>query len=207
MEQKLHLSKSLPLFVILSSLIISTVSGETGFIADKIGPSCTIFSVAIGDTIFFGNNEDYLQRDLYQWYIPSQNISVNGGNKTIYGGVFVGFVSEEGGIYPQGGMNEYGLRSGDVAVWVGILQIEAIITFGRDDAAYAPDLPIHQGRDVAGPLNAVDVQLGIHERHEGRTGRGGCIVGGCDGIVGVDDGRNAAGRRDSEAGCGAARVR
>ena len=66
--------------------------------------------MAIGDTVLFGNNEDCLQRDFYQWYIPSQNISLPGGNKEIYGGVFVGFInSEEGGIYPQGGMNEHGL--------------------------------------------------------------------------------------------------
>jgi choloylglycine hydrolase len=66
--------------------------------------------VSVGDTVFFGNNEDYLQRDLYQWYIPSQNITALGENKSIYGAVFVGFINtEEGGIYPQGGMNEHGL--------------------------------------------------------------------------------------------------
>jgi hypothetical protein len=66
--------------------------------------------VSIGDTVFFGNNEDYLQRELYQWYIPSQNITALGENKTINGAVFVGFINtEEGRTYPQGGMNEHGL--------------------------------------------------------------------------------------------------
>ena len=106
--------KYLILFLIVfSSIPISNISSVISpkVNVNKIGSSCTIFTVAVGDTVFFGNNEDYLQRDLYQWYIPSQNISVLGENKEIYGGVFVGFINTEEteGIYPQGGMNEHGL--------------------------------------------------------------------------------------------------
>lgn len=76
-----------------------------------IGHSCTIFTVALGDTVLFGNNEDYLRRDLYQWFIPAQELAIGGGeSRSIHGAVFVGFVeSQGGGTYPQGGMNEYGL--------------------------------------------------------------------------------------------------
>ncbi|MGY5853255.1 MAG: carcinine hydrolase/isopenicillin-N N-acyltransferase family protein [Candidatus Thorarchaeota archaeon] len=113
MYQKQHYSRYLLLLIVLSSMIIPYTGGGTIYEKDMtpIGLSCTIFTVAIGNTVLFGNNEDYLQRDLHQWYIPSQNITIHGEeNKTIHGGVFVGFInSYEGGIYPQGGMNEYGL--------------------------------------------------------------------------------------------------
>ena len=111
MDQKQTYSKIL-LLILLSSIAIPNINCEIISKTDliRVGPSCTIFTVAVGNTVLFGNNEDYLQRDLYQWYIPSQNITVTGENKTIYGAVFVGFVNrEEGGIYPQGGMNEHGL--------------------------------------------------------------------------------------------------
>ena len=61
-------------------------------------------------TVLFGNNEDFLNFRSYQWYVPSQNISVIGGNRSIYGGVFIGYVDNETeGLWPQGGMNEHGL--------------------------------------------------------------------------------------------------
>jgi hypothetical protein len=74
-------------------------------------PSCTIFTIAIGEKVLYGNNEDYLPRELFHWFIPSQEISLEGGeSKTIYGGIFVGFLNEEKTKrFPQGGMNEYGL--------------------------------------------------------------------------------------------------
>lgn len=80
--------------------------------SNSIGPSCTIFTVAIGDTVYFGNNEDYKANNAYQWYIPSQNITTRNGIKEINGGVFFGFDNNgnEGvDTWPQGGMNEYGL--------------------------------------------------------------------------------------------------
>ncbi len=101
------------LHFVVSSFIVPNVCCELIFNLNisEVSPSCTIFTVAIGDTVFFGNNEDYLLRDPYLWFIPSQNITVEGGGeKTIYGSAFVGFINtEEGGIYPQGGMNEHGL--------------------------------------------------------------------------------------------------
>jgi choloylglycine hydrolase len=112
MGQKPYFSKILLLIVVCSSITTPNISS---YIISKmdmniISSSCTIFTVSIGDTVYFGNNEDYLQRDLYQWYIPSQNISLVGENRSIYGAVFVGYINrQEGGIYPQGGMNEHGL--------------------------------------------------------------------------------------------------
>jgi len=78
-------------------------------------PSCTIFTIAIGDTVFYGNNEDWRQEYLSKlglWFIPSQTISVIGGERSIYGGIFIGFRNEEKGelyLNPCGGMNEHGL--------------------------------------------------------------------------------------------------
>ncbi len=79
---------------------------------NHIASSCTIFTVAMGETVFFGNNEDYKLNNAYQWYIPSQNITTKDGIKEIYGGVFLGFDNngeENVDSWPQGGMNEYGL--------------------------------------------------------------------------------------------------
>jgi hypothetical protein len=68
--------------------------------------------VAIGDTVFYGNNEDWRTHELGFWYVPSQNISTMGGSRSIYGGVYIGFPDEEKGeLYLNlcGGMNEHGL--------------------------------------------------------------------------------------------------
>ncbi|MHA1618094.1 MAG: hypothetical protein ACTSVZ_02360 [Promethearchaeota archaeon] len=79
-----------------------------------IGSSCTIFTVAIGETVYFGNNEDYKLENAYQWYIPAQNISTRVGFREIYGAVFLGFDNNDDDdsnvdTWPQGGMNEHGL--------------------------------------------------------------------------------------------------
>jgi hypothetical protein len=79
---------------------------------NHIASSCTIFTVAMDDTVYFGNNEDYNLENAYQWYIPSQNITTRYGIKEIYGGVFLGFDNNDQeyvDTWPQGGMNEYGL--------------------------------------------------------------------------------------------------
>ena len=97
------------------NLFISTpYKSNTGdnFSLNSIGSSCTIFTVTLGDTVFFGNNEDYKSNNAYQWYIPSQNITTREGVKEIHGGVFFGFDNNgnEGvDTWPQGGMNEFGL--------------------------------------------------------------------------------------------------
>ncbi|MBI9067602.1 MAG: serine hydrolase [Salinivirgaceae bacterium] len=59
--------------------------------------SCTIFSVAVGNKILFGNNEDYKDIPLYYWVRPSTNQT--------YGGVYFGFEN----LSAQGGINEKGL--------------------------------------------------------------------------------------------------
>lgn len=86
---------------------------ETTSVDTHISSSCTIFTAAIGDTVFFGNNEDYKLNNAYRWYVPAQNVSTTYfGEKSIYGAVFFGFDNND---YPdvdgweQGGMNEYGL--------------------------------------------------------------------------------------------------
>jgi predicted choloylglycine hydrolase len=59
--------------------------------------SCTIFTVHYGDTVLFGNNEDYNNPNTYYWVSPS--------TMQFYGGVYVGYDNFD----PQGGINEKGL--------------------------------------------------------------------------------------------------
>ena len=63
----------------------------------KIPGSCTIFAASFGNTVLYGNNEDYRIPKTYYWTEAS-------GEKT-YAGVFVGFDN----FFPQGGINEKGL--------------------------------------------------------------------------------------------------
>ncbi len=104
------------LSILLSSIsMVPTISSENISLSNVLitSPSCTIFTVAIGDTVLFGNNEDWYEQELCLWFIPSQNVSVIGGTRSIYGGVFIGFLKEEKGeLYFHnlcGGMNEHGL--------------------------------------------------------------------------------------------------
>lgn len=59
--------------------------------------SCTVFTASIGDTVLFGNNEDWNDKSTYIWFVPASEIQ--------YGGVYVGF----GDYHAQGGMNDQGL--------------------------------------------------------------------------------------------------
>ena len=59
--------------------------------------SCTTFAAQSGDTVLFGNNEDFDNTDTYLWATPS----VNGS----YGGIYFGYLYGR----PQGGINEKGL--------------------------------------------------------------------------------------------------
>jgi len=102
------------LFILSSSITIPATNSENLPISPMLNtsPSCTIFTVAIGDTVFYGNNEDWRTHELGLWYVPSQNISTLGGSRSIYGGVFIGFPDKETGelyLNPCGGMNEHGL--------------------------------------------------------------------------------------------------
>ena len=103
--------------LLISSLIfvppVLSENNPTVPVDNYIASSCTIFTTVIGDTVFFGNNEDYKLNNAYRWYVPAQNVSTTYfGDKEIYGAVFFGFDNND---YPdvdtweQGGMNEYGL--------------------------------------------------------------------------------------------------
>ena len=59
--------------------------------------SCTIFTASFGDTVLFGNNEDYTNPKTYYWISPSTS--------QFLGGVYLGYDN----LSPQGGINEKGL--------------------------------------------------------------------------------------------------
>ncbi len=59
--------------------------------------SCTIFAASFGNTVLFGNNEDYINLNVHYWVMPA------GDGK--YSTFCVGFDD----VKPQGGMNEKGL--------------------------------------------------------------------------------------------------
>jgi hypothetical protein len=59
--------------------------------------ACTIFTASEGETVLFGNNEDFSNPKTYYWVIPPSNYT--------YGGVYFGFDD----LWPQGGVNEKGL--------------------------------------------------------------------------------------------------
>ncbi|MCG3221071.1 MAG: hypothetical protein H7641_06785 [Candidatus Heimdallarchaeota archaeon] len=97
-------------------MLIPTVFSESipiKQINNHVASSCTIFTAAIGDTVYFGNNEDYKLNNAYRWYIPAQNVSTDYfGYKEIYGAVFFGFDNNNNTDvdgWEQGGMNEFGL--------------------------------------------------------------------------------------------------
>ena len=80
--------------------MLAKIENEKSKIVDDsnlVPGSCTIFSVAVGDKILFGNNEDYKDIPLYYWVRPSTNQT--------YGGVYFGFEN----LSAQGGINEKGL--------------------------------------------------------------------------------------------------
>ncbi|MBW2646543.1 MAG: hypothetical protein JRE23_10250, partial [Deltaproteobacteria bacterium] len=70
---------------------------DGNIISDPAPVSCTIFTASYGDTVLFGNNEDWINPNTYYWVVPSKD----GG----YGVVFFGFDN----FWPQGGINEKGL--------------------------------------------------------------------------------------------------
>ncbi len=66
--------------------------------------SCTSFTVEQGETLLFGNNEDYKNPNTYLWVEPA---SEDG-----YGGVYLGYQQGQ----PQGGINEKGLAFDGLAL-------------------------------------------------------------------------------------------
>lgn len=85
-------------------------------VAQNQTAGCTIFSISIGDTVFFGNNEDgTLPFDkMFISFVPPQKVPKNfitpdqRGYIDIYGQVFVGFIYNDV-HYVEGGMNDQGL--------------------------------------------------------------------------------------------------
>ena len=70
---------------------------DEAIVSDYVPESCTIFTSSYGDTVLFGNNEDWINPQTYYWVCPS-----SGGD---YGAVYFGFDN----LWPQGGINEKGL--------------------------------------------------------------------------------------------------
>ena len=108
------------LSIILGCLIFSSIiRSDLSYIQTQsnqdqnsfIPESCTIFTVNISDTVFFGNNVDYHLHGTYMWMIPSQEITTPSGNITAYGGVGFGFKYNNDPVdgHAQGGMNDQGL--------------------------------------------------------------------------------------------------
>ena len=83
--------------VAASGLIPSIRYSEDITASIPVPGSCTIFTVSYGNTVLFGNNEDYHDYNTYYWSKPS------GEGK--YGGCYFGFDN----FFPQGGINEKGL--------------------------------------------------------------------------------------------------
>lgn len=70
---------------------------DEAIVSDPAPESCTIFTASYGDTVLFGNNEDWINPNTYYWVVPPK-----GGH---YGVVYFGFDN----FWPQGGINEKGL--------------------------------------------------------------------------------------------------
>jgi hypothetical protein len=72
-------------------------SSDASALSPAAPGSCTIFTAVQGETVLFGNNEDWINPETRYWAIPSR------GER--YGGVYFGFDN----YYPQGGINQMGL--------------------------------------------------------------------------------------------------
>jgi hypothetical protein len=67
-----------------------------GACSETISSGCTVFTVAKGDQVFFGGNDDYNEPDSYYWVDP--------GNEQNYGAIWIGYPDNV-----QQGVNEKGL--------------------------------------------------------------------------------------------------
>jgi len=89
---------SLALITILFCIpIICTSNDDSKTINKYIPGSCTIFFITHGESVFFGNNEDWKNPLTYYWIMPPDPEN--------YGVLCFGFDN----LYPQGGINEKGL--------------------------------------------------------------------------------------------------
>ena len=66
------------LSLLLLCIIAFSLPTEVGVVVNAeeihIASSCTIFTVTIGDKVYFCNNEDYMYTNFYRWYMPAQNV-------------------------------------------------------------------------------------------------------------------------------------
>ena len=81
--------------LVLGMLILAYASSNI-----TMATACTIFTFSKGDTVLFGNNEDYYNRSDIVYFVPSDGES--------YGAVYLGQRYTDR-YNPQGGMNEMGL--------------------------------------------------------------------------------------------------
>lgn len=115
--------KSIQTAIVLISLLILMIPPEisnneviTVSVPQNQKMGCTIFSISIGDTVFFGSNEDGTlpYEQMFISFVPPQKVPKNfispdqGGYIDIYGHVVVGFIYNDI-HYVEGGMNDQGL--------------------------------------------------------------------------------------------------
>ena len=114
---RVHISRFLFSILVGSLIFSSIVRTDLSYTRSQpiqntfIPESCTIFTVNISDTIYFGNNEDYRLPRTYMWLVPSQEITPLFETITTYGFVAFGFRYNDDPAdgYAQGGMNDQGL--------------------------------------------------------------------------------------------------
>jgi hypothetical protein len=122
--------------------------------------ACTIFTFSRGDTVFFGNNEDYYNRSDVIYFVPS-----DGEN---YGAVYLGQKYSDR-YNPQGGMNEMGLafdanairetslnehqERPEPRIWLAVMMIEECATV---EEAVEMALSYRWGASMAYQLHLAD---------------------------------------------------
>lgn len=104
--------------------------------------ACTIFTTTDGKKTLFGNNEDWIDKDTYIWFMPAESGK--------YGRAFLGF--ENG--HPQGGINDKGLCFD----WVATSSYKlAPNTINKPDYPYDfNDIILEKCRDVDEVLKMID---------------------------------------------------
>lgn len=89
-------------------LILPLIAGNSQL---QNSNSCSIFTIALGDTVYFGNNEDFLLDGTYLWLVPRQDYEIGNETLNLPGVMLLGFDHNNHPVDGrfQGGMNEYGL--------------------------------------------------------------------------------------------------
>ncbi len=106
-------SKVRSISLLLVIFLVLASSAAEGLTQTSIMDSCSIFTVSIGDKVYFGNNEDYLLDGTYLWLVPTQDYEIANETLSLPGAMLLGFdhntPPDPGDGRMQGGMNEYGL--------------------------------------------------------------------------------------------------